>query len=169
MIKRRTFGIKKKATMPLTPLKRPTTRRRRKKGELTKLKEKLWELCRLIIREKYGNTCYTCNKGPLTGSSWQTGHFITSSNCSVELRFDLKNLAVQCYNCNINKSGNWVVFEKLLKDKYGNEYVEELKARNLATKGMVYPISWFQQKIELYIQILASLQSQEVPPLATGE
>ena len=128
--------------------------KRRKKGEVTKLKMRLWALCREITRAKYGNTCYTCGKGPLTGSSYQTGHFITSSNCSTELRFDLKNLATQCYNCNINKSGNWVVFEKLLREAHGNEYVEELKARNLATKAKPYPSSWFISKIEEYQALL---------------
>lgn len=132
----------------------PYKRRRRKKGELTKLKDKLWDLCRQITRKKYGNICYTCGKGPLTGSSYQTGHFITSSNCSIELRYDLKNLAIQCYNCNINKSGNWVVFEKLLTDLHGPEFVAELKSRNLATKGKVYPLEWFISRIEEYKSLL---------------
>jgi hypothetical protein len=133
-----------------TTTKKVIKRGRFKKSELAKLKLKLWGLCREITRKKYGNTCYTCGKGPLTGSSYQTGHFITSSNCSVELRYDLKNLAIQCYNCNINKSGNWVVFEKLLQKEHGFTYVEELKTRNLATKGKTYPISWFEEKIAQY-------------------
>lgn len=153
MIKRKTFGIRKASGSHLNA----PGRKRRKKSDLAKVKAKLWELCRLITRREYGDHCYTCGKGPLTGSSYQTGHFITSSICSVELRYDLKNLAVQCFNCNIDKSGNWVVFERLLREKHGDAYVEELKARNLATKGITYPLSWFQDKIIQYQNIYESI------------
>ncbi len=121
-------------------------RKRRKKGDLTKLKDQLWQLCRQITKAKYGNTCFTCKK--VIEKGIHLGHFITSSTCSVEMRYELQNLRLQCYHDNINLSGNWVVFERELIAEGVD--VEALKARNAATKGMVYPLSWFASKIEEY-------------------
>lgn len=142
MIKRKTFGIKR-------------TKKRRKKGEITKLKEKLWQLCRQITFARYGNDCYTCDKWKnLSGSSRHCGHFITSALCSVEVRYDLRNLRTQCYHCNINLAGNWVIFESKLRAAHGDAYVDDLKALNLATKGIQYPASWFESKIKEYESLL---------------
>lgn len=126
----------------------------KKKSDLTKAKEKLWELCKQITRKTYGNTCYTCGTPGLSGSNWQTGHFLTSSTCSMELRYDLKNLRPQCLPCNKWKSGNWQAYEERLIRDHGEEYVEELKVRNRLTKGNSYGIFWIRQKIEEYKNIL---------------
>lgn len=150
MIQRKSFGIKRAPRGS----KMPTTRRRRKTGELTKLKKILWQLCRTIQINKYGKTCFTCARSNLEGGNCQLGHFITSSTCSVELRYDLKNLRIQCYHCNINLSGNWVVFERNLVAEGGD--VSELKARNEATKGQQYPLSWFHTKISEYQELLST-------------
>lgn len=139
-----------------TPLRAKPTKRR-KKSDLQKLKAKLWELCRQITRKRYGNTCYTCDKTGLEGSSWQTGHFISSSICSVALRYDLRNLRIQCYNCNINKSGNWLEFENRLKRDCGEAIVAELKAENERTKGQQYDSLWYEAKIAEYQLIFDNL------------
>lgn len=131
-------------------------RKRRKKGEITKLKDKLWELCKQITRERYGYKCYTCGLVKRKKGALHTGHYIASSLCSVELRYDLKNLRRQCYGCNINKSGNTLRFQKYLVRDHGAEYVEELWTRNEATKGLTYPISWFQAKISEYEKLSTS-------------
>lgn len=126
-----------------------------KKSPLSKLKKKLWDLCRTIIRARYGNTCYTCGRTGLTGSDWQTGHFISSSICSTELRYALDNLRIQCAKCNIWKSGNWLEFEQHLK-RDGVD-VEELKQRNIQTKGKQYGTDWYLSKIGEYERIVRSL------------
>lgn len=148
MIKRRKFLIKRKPK----PKKKPTQK------SISKLKKILWVLCREVTRATFGNTCYTCKKAELSGSNWQTGHFITSSTCSTAMRFDLRNLRPQCYHCNINLSGNWVLFERNLK-KDGQD-VQELKTQNDLGKGIVYPREWFDAKIAAYQQLLANQQSQ---------
>lgn len=127
------------------------------KGETTKAKDKLWKLCREIIRATYPNDCFTCRATDLQGSNWQTGHFITSSTCSMELRYDLKNLRPQCYRCNINLSGNWTVFESRLVREEGQGYVDDLKKRNEATKGGKYGLIWIKEKTEDYKELLKSL------------
>lgn len=122
--------------------------------KITPLKAKLWKLCKEITRESYGNTCYTCGRGGLEGSDYQTGHFIPKSTCSTELAYDLDNLRVQCSACNIWKSGNWPAFEKHLIDDHGEEWVKNLKKRNQQTIGLKYDSLWYEAKIEEYKALL---------------
>lgn len=132
------------------------TRKPRKKGfrskktDLRKAKDKLWELCRLIIKKRYGNTCYTCSAKGLQGSNYQIGHFIPSSICSTELRYSLDNLRPQCAACNIWKSGNWPAYENHLLQEKGKNFVKELKARNEKTKGQPYHLDWILGRIKEY-------------------
>lgn len=143
-----------------TPLKRKTPLRSKRKTirkvtpNITKLKKRLWELCRDITRARYGYYCYTCGNH---SDAPHTGHFISSSVCSVELRYDLKNLRPQCYRCNIHLSGNWLAYEIKLKQDEGDVYVDELKERNMRTKGRQYDTLWYQAKIAEYEQILAEI------------
>lgn len=132
--------------------KRATGQKRaNKKPSIRLLKDKLWKECKRIIRERHGNTCYTCGANPLEGSNWQTGHFIPSSICSTEMRYDLNNLRPQCMRCNIHLSGNWPAYEKhLLKD---NIDIQGLKDRNEKTKGQMYRADWYLAKIEEYKQL----------------
>ena len=160
-----------KGTMRRARLKRASTgilgasrRKRRRKGELTKTKERVWELCKQIIRKQYGNsdgtwTCYTSGKPIILAKNVHTGHFIPSSLCSVELRYDLKNLRPQSYNDNINHSGNPHQFRRNLIANHGIAYVEELETRNEATKGRTYPLQWFLDKEIEYKNILKELQA----------
>lgn len=119
--------------------------------------KQLWSLCREITRRRYGNTCYTCGKQNLSGSDFQTGHFIAKSICSTELAYDLDNLRIQCSACNIWKSGNWVAFEEHLIADHGREYVETLKRRNKETKGKKYGSHWMKQKIVEHKEVLSTL------------
>lgn len=115
---------------------------------MRQLKDKLWKECKRITRERYGPRCYTCGSEPLSGSNWQTGHFIPSSICSVEMRYSLDNLRPQCMQCNIHKSGNWLEFEKNLRfDGYDPD---ELKQRNHDTKGLKYDAEWYEKKLAEY-------------------
>lgn len=154
----KTRWLKHSKALKTTP-KRPVGRRRRKKGELTKLKAQLWQICRQIRNE---TTCYTCGKENLSGSSRQLGHFIAASISSPELRYDLKNLQIQCYHCNINLSGATLQFQENLIRDNGVEYVAELWLRNRMTKEKVFPIAWYQQKIKEYSDILGRPSLQEI-------
>jgi len=130
-------------------------RKRRKKGELTKLKLELWRLTRIRAAALYEHSCFTCGVELRWGSSvMQLGHFIPRSNCSQELHFDMKNLRWQCRICNQFKDGRWPDFEARLIREHGLEYVNELKTRNQATKGTTYPLSWYQNHIKEYEALL---------------
>lgn len=148
-----TPGTKKSATGQITPKKRKV------RGELSKLKDKLWEECKRITRLRYekftgGWDCYTCGNHLDAPAKAQTGHFIPSSVCSTEMRYDLGNLRVQCYRCNINLSGNWIEYEKRLRKEMGEDYPEKLKARNESTKGQMYREDWYTMYLKNYKEII---------------
>jgi 5-methylcytosine-specific restriction endonuclease McrA len=100
--------------------------KKKKQPTPKQLKTKLWELCKRACREQYGNTCYTCGKTGLEGSGWHTGHFIPSSTCGASLRYDLRNLRPQCYNCNINAGGQGAIFYKRMVEREGQAYVDKI-------------------------------------------
>lgn len=122
------------------------------------LKKKLWELCKLITRELYGNTCFTCEKVGLSGSDWHTGHFIPSSVCGGYLRFDLRNLRPQCYNCNINAGGNGAIYYRNMVDDVGQAEVDQL----FKDKQVIIKVdrAFYQERIEAYTKVLAQLKAE---------
>lgn len=134
-----------------TPLKSKTRIKRVSTTPVAKLKKQLWQLCRAIIISKYGTDCYTCPARQLVGSNLHVGHFISSSVCSVELRYALSNLRPQCFACNIHRSGNWPAYEAHLK-RDGID-VEALKQRNYDTKNRQYDRLWYLAKIKEYANI----------------
>ncbi len=151
-------GFKRRATKPLKKRAMGILggKKRKVKSELKKLKETLWKLCREIQILRYGRTCYCCGAQNLEGSNCHLGHFIPSSVCSTEMRYDLDNLKPCCYHCNINLSGNWIAYEKhLIKDGLD---VQELKDRNEKTKGGMFREDWYENKIRLYKETLSMLQ-----------
>lgn len=128
-----------------------TQLKRKSKTDGAKLKAKLWELCKQLTRKNYGYNCYTCGQAC---EAPHTGHFISSSVCSTELRYDLDNLRPQCYRCNIHLSGNWLTYEQRLESEKGKGWVEVLKKRNQETKNIKYDSFWYQQKIEEYQKMI---------------
>lgn len=155
--------MKRTAFLRKTPLKKVSPNKvKRKKSEVSKLKKKLWELCRKIIKGQHRHNCFTCGMWMMDGSqNFHVGHFISSSICSTELRYDLDNLRPQCSGCNIWRSGNWIEFEKNLIRDHGEQYVIDLKSRNEKTKGRKYDELWYLQKIAEYEAILKQLCSHE--------
>ena len=134
-----------RAKKPLRGSKLRSKKKKPKKPTITLLKKKLWEECKRITRARHGYDCYTCGQ---RSDHPHTGHFIPSSICSAEMRYDLMNLRPQCFRCNIHLSGNWVAYEKHLKAD-GID-VEVLKQRNEDTKGGQYDRLWYENKIEEY-------------------
>lgn len=125
----------------------------KKKKTPKQLKVILWNLCKELTRKLYGRTCYTCGN---YCESPHTGHFISSSVCSGELRYSLDNLRPQCYRCNIHLSGNWLAYEEKLIKENGKEWVEALKKRNQETKGQKFDEIFYQAKIDEYEKLLQS-------------
>ena len=106
------------------------------KQPISKIKKKLWELCKQLIREKYGNTCYTCGKSGLSGSNWHTGHFIPDAASGAYIRYDLRNLRPQCYNCNVNHGGAGAEYYRRMVEREGQKYVDKLfEDKNVTIKA----------------------------------
>lgn len=148
-------GFKRVPVKRIERIRTPIKRKRRKKTPEQKLRDELWILCKLIIRKKYGNTCYTCNATGLEGSNWHTGHFIASAVCGAYLRYDLRNLRPQCLHCNISLSGNAAVFGNVLAEREGKAYV----AKIFRDKNMVIKADriWLQGMVDKYHHILDTL------------
>lgn len=103
----------------------------KKKLTQTKINKLLWDECKRLVRAKYQNkdgtwNCYTCNRLIDEPAKAQTGHFIPSGACGAFLRYDLRNLRIQCYFCNINCGGAGALYYKNLVAENGQEYVDQL-------------------------------------------
>ena len=92
------------------------------------LQKKLWEECKRLTKAKYGTDCYTCGRKTLEKQNIHTGHFIPKGACGANLKYDLRNLRPQCYNCNINLGGNGSAYYRRLVQDEGQSYVDQLFA-----------------------------------------
>jgi hypothetical protein len=120
------------------------------KTPISKLQRQLWEECKRIIRAKYGNVCYTCGKGNLEGSNWQTSHFIPKASLGAYLKYDLRVLRPACYHCNINLGGNGAEYYRRMVKELGQEAVDEIfKDRQKTVKAYDH----YQELLEEYKQI----------------
>lgn len=108
------------------PLKRakPPNRTKRvnpmSKRFLPKLKRKLWKLFAEYVKERDGNTCFSCGKGGMEGSGWHAGHLFPAGAHAI-IRYHPKNVHSQCYRCNINLGGNGAAYTEHFLDVYGME------------------------------------------------
>lgn len=91
-----------------------------KEGGLSELIAECDELFSRYVRLKYSDKkgmaqCYTCpTKDEI--KKMQCGHFISRYN--MYLRFDERNVRVQCEYCNCHKHGNLYVFGKNLEAEH---------------------------------------------------
>lgn len=113
--------------------------RKQSKQKISVIQRKIWEHCKRIIRSRYGNVCYTCGATGLVGSNWHTGHMLAKGSVGAYLKYDLRLLRPQCYNCNINYGGMGAIFIENMRQKEGNEYVDQiLRDRQISVKAYDY-------------------------------
>lgn len=96
------------------------------KTPIKKKQDALWKECKRITLNKYGNTCYTCGASNLEGGNCQLGHCIPSGACGAFLRYDLRNLRIQCMRCNIHLGGNGAEYVRRLTVELGKKGVDKL-------------------------------------------
>lgn len=143
---KRKSGFKLK---PRKPLKR-TRIKKESKQSISKLQRDLWQECKRIIRQKYGNVCYTCGAIGLIASNWHTGHLLSKASLGAYLKYDLRVLRPQCYKCNIHYGGYGAIFIQLMREREGDEYVNQiLKDRQVIVKAYDH----YQKKLEEYKQL----------------
>lgn len=102
------------------------------------------------IRDK-GKVCISCLKPPKKPNA---GHFWNANN-HWSVRFDERNLNLQCEHCNNNLSGNLLYYRENLIKKIGLEEFNDLeqKAKSTAhfTIDQVKEIAkYYQEKINMY-------------------
>lgn len=103
-----------------------TKLRKQSKDSISKIQRQLWELCKKIIRKKYGNVCYTCGARGLSASNWHIGHMMPKASLGAYLKYDLRVLRPQCYNCNINLGGHGAEFYRKMMIEIGSTNMDEL-------------------------------------------
>lgn len=109
---------------------------KKSKQPISVLQRKIWELCKKIIRSRYGNVCYTCGATGLEGSNWHTGHMWPKASLGAYMKYDLRVLRPQCYNCNINRGGAGADFYERMLREIGAQRMEELQGcRRITVKA----------------------------------
>lgn len=130
---------------------RRTKLKKQSKQSISLIQRKIWELCKHIIRKKYGNVCYTCGRTGLEGSNWHTGHLWAKASLGAWLKYDLRVLRPQCYHCNINLGGSGADFwVKMVRDN-GQEYMDSLKSeRSITVKAYDHYVGLLGEYKQIY-------------------
>jgi len=95
------------------------------------------------LRDK-GNVCISCQKKPLKENA---GHFFNANN-HYNVRFDERNVNLQCEHCNTYLSGNLIEYQRNLIHKIGIESYNELEAE--ARKTRKFTIEELKEIITIY-------------------
>ena len=143
-------GFKKKVGKSL----KRSALKKKSEQKISTIQNKLWELCKQIIRKRYRNTCYTCSATCLQGSNWHTGHLWSKASLGAYLKYDLRVLRPQCYNCNINRGGMGADFYTKVLSELGKEEMEKLQKDRRVT---VQAYEHYMSLIPKYEEILAEL------------
>lgn len=97
------------------------------KKNLPKLKRKLWNLFAAYVKDRDGDTCFSCGRGGIEGSGRHAGHMFPSVSSSI-LRYHPKNVHSQCFNCNINLGGNGAAYAARFIDTYSYEEYRRMES-----------------------------------------
>jgi hypothetical protein len=120
-----------------------------KKASRKTLVKKLDSIFSQYIRKRYAvndiATCVTCGKK----DNWQKlqcGHFMSRSNYST--RWDENNVGVQCYGCNISRSGEQFKFSLYLGNKLSDEmYLKSKQSVKFADVDLIDLINYYTEKV----------------------
>ena len=90
-------------------------------------------------------TCVTCGKKDHY-KNLQCGHFMSRSNYST--RWEENNVGVQCYGCNISRSGEQYKFSQYLGDMLSNEmFVKSKQTVKFADVDIIDLINYYTEKV----------------------
>lgn len=109
-----------------------------KKKTVSQLRKKLWELTSKFVRLSAADSdgfcfCVTCSARLDWIYEAQAGHFIPKAQGNATA-WDLRNIHVQCYRCNINLGGNGAEYYPWMVKKYGQDEVDELRRLSKTTR-----------------------------------
>jgi hypothetical protein len=90
-------------------------------------------------------TCVTCGKKDHY-KNLQCGHFMSRSNYST--RWDENNVGVQCYGCNISRSGEQFKFSLYLGNKLSEEmHLKSKQTVKFADEDIIDLIKYYTEKV----------------------
>jgi len=128
-----------------------------KAKNLSFYKKKCDTLYSRVIRLRYAKKgiakCVTCGKKDHY-KKLQAGHYIPRNYLS--LRFDDRNVHVQCVGCNMFKSGAMDEYARFMVKTYGSEILDELAV--LKNKKVKFSIFDYQEMIDKYSDELIGLE-----------
>lgn len=101
---------------------------KKSKTPLAKAKAKLWKVLKQLIDIRDGDVCISCGAEGLKGHNKHGGHFIASSSCGGFLRYDLRNVWVQCATCNLYRNGAGAEYTRALEKKFSTKFVDKILA-----------------------------------------
>lgn len=107
--------------------------KRKSKTPLAKAKAKLWSTLKEVINKRDGDTCISCGTVGLRGHNKHGGHFLPSASCGGFLRYDIRNVWVQCSSCNLFRNGAGAEYTLELQKRFGNKFVESIIADKQVT------------------------------------
>jgi hypothetical protein len=125
--------------------------KKRSKTPLAKAKLKLWKELKEVIKKRDGEVCISCGATGLTGHNKHGGHFIPSSSCGGFLRYDLRNVWIQCSTCNLFRNGAGAEYTIELQKRFGNKFVTKILKDKQRTIKL--DIEYIQAMTEYYKSI----------------
>lgn len=100
--------------------------KKKSKTPLAKAKAKLWKVLKQVIEIRDEDVCISCGAEGLSGHNRHGGHFIPSSSCGGFLRYDLRNVWIQCATCNLFRNGAGAEYTRALEKKFSTKFVDEI-------------------------------------------
>lgn len=139
-----------------------TLKKSKKAKNLSWYRKKAWEALSRLTRMKgadaNGNvSCVTCG-ATKHWKEMQAGHWIPQAQGNA-VRFDERNVHVQCYRCNINLGGNGPEYAVFMEHTHGREVMDELRALSKTTKK--YTKADYQEMRDRWEREIALLELTE--------
>ena len=132
--------------------------RRKSKSPLAKAKATLWKTLKEVINLRDGDICISCGATGLVGHHRHGGHFIPSSSCGSYLRYDLRNVWVQCSTCNMFRNGAGAEYTRALQRLVGNKFVDHVIAdKHISVK---LDMEYVEKLTEYYRSLLGKTKKE---------
>lgn len=123
----------------------------KKKSPQKIIEDKLWAECRRIVFERDNIdgqiNCYTCSALNIEGVNKQLGHCYPKGACGATMKYDLRNLKYQCYNCNMNLGGMGAVFKANLERDLGKKKAKQIEKDYWRSKAVSVKASDYYAKL----------------------
>lgn len=123
----------------------------------TPAQKKYWKVVSDTIRkeefEKYNGKCITCPKILDTWQDGQCAHYKPWSVCHGFFKYERKNLALSCANCNRLSGGEvGYRYSQELKRRYGEDILDWIESENQTHRGEKMEVWVIVERTEALLQ-----------------